>query len=100
VKLFRAFAAAALLFACAPLKPRQYRNGDLDLVSAYTAKEACSCIFVIEQSDEFCRAWTRANPAVAGFTVDRAAKTVTSSALLFWGARARFVGEKFGCVLE
>jgi hypothetical protein len=89
-----------MVLSCASSRSRQYRNGDLDLLSAYTAKEVCSCVFVLEQSEEFCRAWTRANPAVAGFTVDRAAKTVESSALIFWGAKARFVSDRFGCVLE
>ncbi|XXF77990.1 hypothetical protein P2318_33830 [Myxococcaceae bacterium GXIMD 01537] len=79
---------------------RTYERNDLQLATGYTAKEACSCLFVMEQSEEFCRAWTKASPDVAGFRVDRDARTVESSALLMWGGRARFVDAKSGCVLE
>ncbi len=79
---------------------RPYQTGDLKLVTAYTAKETCSCLFVMNQSEEFCRAWTKAAPNVASWKVDTAAKTVESSALLFWSGRARFVSDHDGCVLE
>ena len=79
---------------------RTYGRNDLQLATGYTAKEACSCLFVMEQPEAFCRAWTRASPDVAGFRVDRDARTVESSALLLWGAKARFVDATTGCVLE
>ncbi len=79
---------------------RMYDNSDLRLATAYTAKEVCSCLFVLEQDEAFCRAWTRASPNVARFRVDREARTVESAALLLWGGRARFVDARTGCVLE
>jgi hypothetical protein len=93
--------AAALSLSCgASNGPRQYNNNDLQLVTAYTAKEMCSCLFVVEQTEEHCRAWTKASPAIASVRIDTANKSVESFAVLFWGARARWVNESFGCVLE
>lgn len=86
--------------SCGGSGGRMYDNNDLQLATAYSAKEACSCLFVMEQTEEFCRAWTKASPDVAAFRVDRDARTVESSALLMWGAKARFVDAKSGCVLE
>ncbi len=92
---------ALALAACGGgVQGRRYERSDLRLAVAYTAKEACSCLFVLEQPEDFCRAWTRASPNVARFRVDRDARTVESSALLLWGARARFVDAHAGCVLE
>ena len=79
---------------------RIYDNNDLELATSYTAKEVCSCFFVMEQSEEYCRAWTKASPDVADFSIDTEAKRVSSTALLFWSASAKFTGPEFGCVLE
>ena len=99
-------APLALLFACGPVTShtgpttRPYDAGDLTLLARYTAKESCSCIFVMEMSEAYCRAFTKASPAVASWSVDRAGRTVRASALLLWRARARFVDEKLGCAFE
>jgi hypothetical protein len=101
-----ALALALVLGACANVPARAgtptrpYEAGDLTLLARYTAKESCSCIFVMEMSEAWCRAFTKASPSVASWSVDRAAGTVSASALLFWRAKARFLDEKFGCVLE
>jgi hypothetical protein len=79
---------------------RQYTANDLVLVTAYTAKDTCSCLFVMNQTQEFCNAYTKADPQVTNWTADMKAKTVESSALLFWGAKAHYVNDHLGCVLE
>jgi hypothetical protein len=79
---------------------RQYSWNDLMLVTSYTAKDTCSCLFVMNMSQDYCRAFTKADPAVANWTADMSAKTVEASALLFWGAKAHFVDDHVGCVLE
>lgn len=79
---------------------RLYDDSDLELVTGYTAKETCSCVFVMEQSEEFCRQWTRAAPAIAVAHVDREARVVHASALALWDATARFVDDRRGCVLD
>ena len=94
--------ALTALFAlsCGGGSTRQYQNNDLQLATAYTAKELCSCVFVMEMPVEYCREWTRASPAVTKFKIDEQRKTVETTALLEWGTRARFDSEKFGCVLD
>ncbi|MDC0712279.1 hypothetical protein POL68_27680 [Stigmatella sp. ncwal1] len=92
---------AVALVACGGSGERRlYDNNDLQLVTAYTAKDACSCLFVAEQEESFCREWVKARPAVAHLQIDTEKKVVESSALLLWGARARFVDARTGCVLE
>jgi hypothetical protein len=100
----RAVLLGALLATLAACKGgggrRTYENNDLVLVTAYTAKDACSCLFVMEREEEFCRAFVRASPPVAHLTIDMEHKAVESSALLLWGARAHYVDAHEGCVLE
>lgn len=93
-----AFASAALTLSCGDLRP--YDNSDLQLAPAYGAKELCSCLFVMEMSEDYCRAWTKASPAVANLRIDREAKRVEGGALLMWGRNARYDDASFGCVLE
>ncbi|MHB8879143.1 MAG: hypothetical protein ACYC8T_36045 [Myxococcaceae bacterium] len=78
----------------------QYRTNDLMFAPSYTAKESCSCLFVMGQTEEYCRAWTKASPQVANFTVDYKTKTVEAHAIMMWGARAHYVSDRAGCVLE
>lgn len=84
--------------AGAPARP--YATGDLTLLVHYTAKESCSCIFVQQMSEEFCRAYTKANPAVASWSVDAVQQTVSASALGLWSAQARFIDDQTGCILD
>lgn len=77
-----------------------YDNNDLELVVGNAARMSCSCLFVMKMSDEFCRAWVKASPSIARYTVDTEKKTVEATGLLEWGARARFIDEKRGCILE
>jgi len=79
---------------------RPYDNNDLQLVTSYTAKDFCSCVFVMEMSEDYCRRWTKASPAVATVHVDYKERTVRTAAALLWGEKARFVSERDGCVLE
>lgn len=80
--------------------PGEYDNNDLQLVTGYTAKDFCSCLFVMEQTEAYCRAWTKASPAVARIRIDERRKVVSASAAILWGAEARFVDAQQGCVLE
>jgi hypothetical protein len=97
-----ALAMVVLLGGCASRTsdPQTYDNNDLELVVGNAARMSCTCLFVMKMDDEFCRAWVKASPSVASYTVDREKKVVEATALLEWGARARFVDERRGCVLE
>jgi hypothetical protein len=86
--------------ACGDPAVRTYNNNDLTLVTGYAAKDMCSCLFVMRQSEAYCRAWTRASPAVNTTRVDWEARAVESQAAVFFGARARYVDRRRGCVLE
>jgi hypothetical protein len=50
--------------------------------------------------EAYCRDWVRASPNVARFSVDATKKVVDASAFISWTARAHFVDDKHGCVLE
>ena len=89
-----------LALACGGGGSRQYANNDLELAAAHAAKDVCSCLFVMNMPDDYCREWVRASPDVARYSVDRANKTVEASALVLWGARARYQGPHHGCTVE
>lgn len=78
----------------------RYAADDLELLTAFSAKEMCSCMFVVGQTEDFCRTMTKQAPDVKSVTIDRDAKTVRSQAVMMWGARARYVDKRHGCVLE
>ncbi len=95
-------ALPVLLFGgCGSSRPGYpYSWNDLQLITAYTAKTACTCLFVMELSEDECRAYAQQSPAVATWRVSASTKTVDSSAALFWGARARYRDARHGCTLE
>ncbi len=80
--------------------PRTYSQNDAQLAVGNAARMSCSCLFVMKMSDAFCHAWVKASPDVARFSFDPDAKTVEASALINWSARAHYVDDKHGCVLE
>ncbi len=92
--------AALVVLSCSNGSSRLYDNNDLQLATGYTAKELCSCLFVMEMDETYCRNWTRASPAVTKYKIDEANKRVETTALLQWGARAHFESAKFGCVID
>ena len=91
-----------LLASCASRETEHqtYANNDLELVMGNAARMSCSCLFVMQMPTDFCQAWVKASPSVASFKVDFEKKTVESTGLLTFGARARFVDERRGCLLE
>jgi hypothetical protein len=98
-RLVGALAVGAVL-ACAGGGVREYANNDLELAAGHAAHDLCSCLFVMNMPEEYCRAWVKASPDVARFSVDQANKTVEASALVLWGARAVYEGERHGCSLQ
>ena len=97
-----ALAFALCLGACASRSDstQTYDNNDVELAVGNAARMTCSCLFVMKMSDAYCRAWVKASPSVANYTVNNQNQTVEATALLQWGARAHFVDEQRGCVLE
>lgn len=79
---------------------RMYDSNDLQLITGYTASAACSCRYVMEMPEAYCRAWVKNSPPVATVAFDDAHKRVESAAFISIAATARFVDEKRGCILE
>jgi hypothetical protein len=77
-----------------------YSAHDLELVTAFRAKEVCSCVFVMQHDEDFCRRYSAEDPDVASFHVDREQGVVTTQAFFLWGATARYEGPRVGCVLR
>ena len=98
----RALLFALLLAGCADrgASTQLYAGNDAVLAVGNAARMSCSCYFVMKMSDEFCHAWVKASPDVARFSVDFTHKTVEASALVSTAARAHYVDDKRGCVLE
>lgn len=80
--------------------PQTYDNNDVELAVGNSARMSCSCLFVMKMSDAYCKAWVKASPDVARFSIDLEKKTVEASALLQWSAKARYVDDRRGCVLD
>lgn len=89
---------ALVLVAPACDSPR-YQDNDLELLTRYRAKEMCSCLFVMEQTEPYCASYTVQPPDLATYTVDWDKKEVRTQAMMYWGARARFQGPLWGCRL-
>ena len=94
--------ALGLLAGCADDNgtPRTFANSDLELAVGNSARMGCSCMFVMEMPEAYCRAWVKASPDVAKVSFDVANKRVESSAFVSVAATAHFVDDKRGCVLE
>ena len=95
---------APLLLLCALSvsacgSPPRYQDNDLELLTRYRAQEMCSCLFVMEQTEQYCARYTVQPPDLATYTVDWGRKEVRTQAMMYWGARARFEGPTFGCRL-
>jgi hypothetical protein len=95
----RAFAVAAFAVALLPACSR-YDDNDLRLITVYSAKMTCSCLFVMKRDEDFCSEWARQDPNVKTVSIDYDRKRVESQALGMWGAKAHWVDARRGCVVE
>lgn len=91
--------AGLLVTSCAS-PGRFHSTRDPAVLARYTAKMACSCLFVAGQSEEFCRKWVRYKPDFTSWSANRETRVVDVGAVLFWHARARYISEHEGCRLE
>jgi len=92
--------AVAELPLTAPEATR-YETGLLGLGTGYKAKLMCSCLFVIGQTEEYCRDFAQVSPEVFFTKVNYRKRTVTSRALGFLRTRtATYEGRAKGCTLS
>ena len=89
-----------IILSCFSCKNHTYDNHDLELLTRYKAKDFCSCMFVMKRDEDYCRDWTVAAPNLASIKVDQEEKTVTTQAIHYWSATARYTGERTGCTLD
>lgn len=78
----------------------EYASSLFRLGSGFAAQEACSCLFVMERDEDFCREWVRVSPDVARFRVDHEAKRVNARALGMGRTSAVYTGPRTGCIIE
>lgn len=69
-----------------------------DIIGAYTAKEYCSCRYVMNNPAEYCQAYVKQYLPTSGFFDDPANKLVTASGM-GRSSTAAWLGERQGCRL-
>lgn len=69
-----------------------------DIISAYTAKEYCSCRYVMNNPAEYCQSYVKQYLSISGFVDDAANKHVTVGGMGRSNSAA-WVGERQGCRL-
>ena len=92
--------ALALALGAAPLGCTRYEANDLEILTTYSAKQLCSCLFVMKRSEAYCTEWAREEPDVKTFTIDYEQKRVKTQAMTLWGGGAHWVDARRGCVAE
>ena len=86
------FLAVPMITGCAVEK---------ESMSIFLAKEACSCLFVVGQTESNCRSAIRLPLALGDIKIDFTKKQVTGTAEdKSHPATVSFVSEKFGCALR
>lgn len=92
---FVTFVALGLTLLAAP-KADARPATMFELLTGFAAKEGCSCAFVVEQSDEYCRDFAQPGIAPVEVVIDHAGKTVTAK-FLATSRTSRFT-EGAGCL--
>ena len=69
------------------------------IISAYTAKEYCSCRYVMNNDAEYCRGYVKQWLPTSGFVDDVASKQITVSGMGRSNS-ASWIGERQGCRLQ
>ncbi|MGV8886757.1 MAG: amidase [Pseudomonas sp.] len=70
-----------------------------DIISAYTAKEYCSCRYVMNNPAEYCHSYVKQWLPTSGFTEDTVSKRVTVSGMGRSNS-AQWINERQGCRLQ
>ena len=70
-----------------------------DIISAYTAKEYCSCRYVMNNHADYCRGYVQQWLPISGFTDDTTSRRVTVSGLGRSNS-ATWLSARQGCRLD
>lgn len=83
------------------LRKNKYDAGLLPLGTGYQAKLYCSCLFVMNRSEKYCKKFVAVSPAIFKVSANRETKTVEAKALYFFAkAKAQWRNKETGCLLE
>ena len=77
---------------------RARQPDQFEVLTGFASKEACSCAFVVEQSDDYCAQFGQIDGYPAKIEIDRNAKTVKATFNIV-SRTARFT-EAQGCVTD
>ena len=69
------------------------------IISAFYAKEYCSCYFVSGNEEKYCHDFARQWVPISDFQLDTSAKSVQVSGLGVT-TKAQYLGQRFGCQLQ
>jgi CubicO group peptidase (beta-lactamase class C family) len=79
----------------------EFRQPKMALGAGFVAKSLCSCLYVSKLSENACRDYASLAQVSPRASIDRGAKSVTTSYFLFFYKRtAQYLGEERGCVLN
>jgi hypothetical protein len=78
----------------------RYDTNDVQILTTYSAKSTCTCIFVMKRDEDFCAKWVHEDPNVKTVSINYEKKQVESQAMALWGAKAHFVNQRQGCVVD
>ncbi|WP_426237152.1 amidase [Pseudomonas sp. TWP3-2] len=70
-----------------------------DIISAYTAKEYCSCRYVMNNDADYCRGYVKQWLPTSSFSDDAASKTITVSGMGRTNS-AQWLSQRQGCLLN
>ena len=68
------------------------------IISAFYAKEFCSCYYVMERSEKSCENYARQFIAVKDLRIDEGNKSISVTGL-GQSSEAVYTGKRFGCIL-
>lgn len=102
----RVLLSLAILFSIVAFanSPRSSMHSSLvDLASASKAKQMCSCLFVMNQTEKFCDRYSIPDKYldwIDSTEINNDKKMVTATVGFFWQSTAKYVGDKKGCQLQ
>jgi hypothetical protein len=68
------------------------------IISSFSAKTACSCLFVEGRDEASCRNYSRQYIPIQSMDISAADKIVTVKGLWITN-RAKYTGKRYGCIL-
>jgi hypothetical protein len=76
-----------------------FRASVLELGLGFSAQSACSCLWVVGQSEDYCRDYAKLTRVKTSVDFDYQNKIATSRALFLFRQKAKFIDSERGCKL-